>query len=212
MAEDKVKETEAEKAERWEEILNKETADAEGPAGAPEAEPEQTEKKDKKSEKQQKDDAKKLAAELKDARAELEKAKAEAEETNDKYLRIAAEYDNFRRRSQKEKEGIYADAYSDALSAILPILDNLERAAIYTDGAQLADGIKLIFKSAKESLDKLGISEFGAPGDKFDPQIHNAMMHIEDEAFGENEITEVFQKGYKKGDKVLREALVKVAN
>ncbi|MBE6612711.1 MAG: nucleotide exchange factor GrpE [Ruminococcaceae bacterium] len=203
MTDDKVKETEAEKTEKWEEIL---TEDA--PAEAKD----EPAKKDKKTDKTLKDENKKLTASLKEAESALEKAKSELAEVNDKYLRTAAEYDNFRRRSAKEKEGIYADAYADALSAILPILDNLERAAAYSDGAQLTDGIKLIFKSAKESLDKLGVNEFGAPGDKFDPQIHNAMMHIDDEAFGENEITEVFQKGYKKGDKILREALVKVAN
>ena len=211
MTDDK-KNTEAEKAEKWEEILNEETAPEAEPAVEAEAAEEPAEKSDKKSDKTLKSENKKLAAALTEANTNLEKTKAELAEANDKYLRIAAEYDNFRRRSQKEKEGIYADAYADALGALLPILDNLERAAVYTEGAQLADGIKLIFKSAKESLDKLGVSEFGAPGDMFDPQIHNAMMHIDDEAYGENEIMEVFQKGYKKGDRVLREALVKVAN
>ena len=203
MTDEKMKETEAEKPEKWEEILTED---------APAEETNEPAKKDKKADKSLKDENKKLAASLKNAEEALEKSKAELAEMNDKYLRTAAEYDNFRRRSAKEKEGIYADAYADALSAILPILDNLERAAAYSDGAQLTEGIKLIFKSAKESLDKLGVCEFGAPGEQFDPQIHNAMMHIEDEAFGENEITEVFQKGYKKGDKILREALVKVAN
>ncbi len=169
-------------------------------------------KKEKKSEKALKDENKKLTAGLKEAEDALKKTTEELAQTNDKYLRIAAEYDNFRRRVAKEREGIYSDAYADALSALLPILDNLERAAAYSDGAQLTEGIKLIFKSAKESFDKLGVTEYGAAGDKFDPQIHNAMMHIEDESFGENEITEVFQKGYKKGDKIIREALVKVAN
>jgi len=211
MTDDK-KKTEAEKAEKWEEILSEETAPEAEPAAEAEAAEEPAEKSDKKSDKTLKSENKKLTAALTEANTNLEKTKAELAEANDKYLRIAAEYDNFRRRSQKEKEGIYADAYADALGALLPILDNLERAAVYTEGAQLADGIKLIFKSAKESLDKLGVCEFGAPGEQFDPQIHNAMMHIDDEAFGENEITEVFQKGYKKGDRVLREALVKVAN
>lgn len=165
-----------------------------------------------KKDKTLKEDNKKLTSELSEAKAELEKISAELAETKDKYLRTAAEYDNFRRRSAKEREGVYADAYADALAAILPVLDNLERAAAYSDGAQLADGIQLIFKSAKESLERIGVSEFGAVGEQFDPQIHNAMMHIDDEAFGENEIVEVFQKGYKKGERVLREALVKVAN
>ena len=171
-----------------------------------------TEQVSKKKDKTLKEDNKKLTAELAETKSELEKNKAELDEVKDKYLRIAAEYDNFRRRSAKERESVYADAYSDALAAILPVLDNLERAAAYSDGAQLADGIQLIFKSAKESLEKIGVAEFGAAGDKFDPNIHNAMMHIDDENFGENEIIEVFQKGYKKGERVLREALVKVAN
>lgn len=165
-----------------------------------------------KKDKTLKDENKKLTAELSQANAEFEKVSAELAQTKDKYLRTAAEYDNFRRRSAKEREGVYADAYADALAAILPVLDNLERAAAYSDGAQLADGIQLIFKSAKESLERIGVSEFGAVGEQFDPQIHNAMMHVDDEAFGENEIIEVFQKGYKKGERVLREALVKVAN
>lgn len=170
-------------------------------------------KKDKKKEeKQVKDESKKLLSEIAELNEALKKSEEALNEINDKYLRTAAEYDNFRRRTQKEREGIYADAYADALSAILPILDNLELASKYSDGAQLVDGIKLIFKSASESLLKIGVSEFGAVGEKFDPQIHNAMMHIDDESFGENEIVEVFQKGYKKGEKILRVALVKVAN
>ncbi len=201
MAEEKVKKGEAEKAEKWEEILS-ETADT----------PPETKKDKKKEEKQLKDENKKLTAELEGTKFALEKATAELAEVNDKYLRTAAEYDNFRRRSAKEREGIYAEAYSDALASILPIMDNLERAAAYSDGAQLSDGIKLIFKSAKEAFERIGVAEFGAVGEQFDPQIHNAMMHIDDDAYGTNEIVEVFQKGYKKGDRVLREALVKVAN
>ncbi len=203
MSEEKIKKSGDAKAEKWEEILS----DTEVTDGACES------KKDKKKEeKQLKDENKRLTAELEKMKSELEKVKSEYAEINDKYLRVAAEYDNFRKRSAKEREGIYAEAYADALSSILPIMDNLERAAIYTDGEQLADGLKLIFKSAKDAFERIGVIEFGAAGEQFDPQIHNAMMHIEDEALGANEIVEVFQKGYKKGDRVLREALVKVAN
>ncbi len=205
MADDKKKEMSPEEAkeQKWEEIL----------AETEDESTDEISKKDKKREdKHFKDENKKLTVELTETKAALEKAQSEFSEINDKYLRCAAEYDNFRRRSAKEREGIYADAYADALSSILPVIDNLERAAAYSDGAQLADGIKLIFKSAKESFEKIGVIEFGAPGEKFDPQIHNAMMHIDDENYGENEIVEVFQKGYKKGERVLREALVKVAN
>ena len=141
-----------------------------------------------------------------------EALKAQLAEEHDNFLRLAAEYDNFRKRTQKERDGIFTDAYSDALKEILPIFDNLERAALYTEPDKLTEGLELIFKSAKDMLTKLGVEEFGAVGEKFDPNIHNAVMHIEDESVGEEEIIEVFQKGYKRGDKIIRHAMVKVAN
>lgn len=201
-----------------EEKINEETIDNETETTVADettetAEP--TSKKDKKlkdENKQLKDDIKQLNAKVAEMTPALEKAQAEAAETQDKYLRICAEYDNFRKRSQKEREGIFTDAYSDALKEILPIFDNLERAAQYTEPEQITEGLQLIFKSAKDTLSKLGVEEFGAAGEKFDPNIHNAVMHIEDEAFGEEEIIDVFQKGYKKGDKIIRHAMVKVAN
>ena len=130
-------------------------------------------------------------------------------------MRLYAEYDNFRRRSQKEKEGTYADAYIDALTQILPILDNLEREAQYGGEDKehpLAKGLELTLKSFAETLEKMGVTEIPALGEKFDPNVHNAVMHVEDEAFGENEVVEVFMKGYIRGDKVLRHSMVKVAN
>ncbi len=195
MADEKIKEAEA--AEQAEETVD-----------TPENTTESTPKKEKKA---HKDESKKLSAELEKANAEIEKLSAELAEQNDKYLRMAAEYENFRKRSQKEKEGTYADAYGDALAAALPILDNLERAAAYTDGAQLVDGIKLIFKSAKESFERLGITEYGAPGEDFDPNLHNAVQQVESEEYSEGKIVSVYQKGYKKGDRILREAIVTVA-
>ncbi len=158
------------------------------------------------------DKASKLKSENKALAAENEKLKKELAETSDKYLRMLAEYDNFRRRTQKEKEGIYADAYESALSAVLPVADNLERAALCTDGESLADGVKMIIKQFSEALGKLGVEAYGARGDAFDPIVHNAVMQIEDEELGENTVAEVLQKGYKKGDKILRHAVVKVAN
>ena len=162
------------------------------------------------------------AEETKDSRSEKKKSKksdklleekeAQISELNDKYLRLAAEYDNFRRRSAKEREGIYGDAYADAMAAIMPVIDNLERAAMYNDAEKVRAGLELTFKSFADTLDKLGIVAFGEAGDAFDPNIHNAVMHIEDEEKGEGEIVEVFQKGYKRGDKVIRYAMVKVAN
>ena len=151
--------------------------------------------------------------------AELQKAvdesAAKLSEAEDKYLRLYAEYDNFRRRSQKEKEGIYSDAYVDALTQILPILDNLERAAQYsTEDSEhpLAKGLELTLKSFAETMEKMGVTEIPALGEKFDPNVHNAVMHVDDESLGENEVVEVFMKGYAKGDKVLRYSMVKVAN
>ena len=170
-------------------------------------------KKDKKREdKQLREENRKLTAKNKELGDSLEKAQKEHDELQDKYLRVCAEYDNFRKRTQKERDGIFTDAYSDALKEMLPIFDNLERAALYTEPDKLTEGLELIFKSAKEMLTKLGVEEFGAVGEKFDPNIHNAVMHVEDESVGEEEIIEVFQKGYKRGDKIIRHAMVKVAN
>lgn len=150
--------------------------------------------------------------ELQAMRDELEALKGELAALNDKYLRMMAEYDNFRKRSAKEKESIYADAQSDAVQSILPIGDNLARAAGFTDPASVAKGIAMMQKSFEEALGKMGITEIEAEGCEFDPTWHNAVMHIEDEAYGENTVAEVLQKGYRKGDHVIRYAMVKVAN
>lgn len=155
---------------------------------------------------------KKLESEIESLKKQLNKAIETSEAANDKYLRMIAEYDNFRKRSAKEREDCYAGAYSDAVSAVLPVLDNLERAAQYSDAEAVAKGLELTLKSFVETFDKLGVKEIEAAGQKFDPEKHCAVMHIEDEAYGENEIVEVLQKGYTKGDKVIRYAMVKVAN
>ena len=146
--------------------------------------------------------------------AELEKKEAEIKELNDKYTRLFAEYDNFRKRTAKEKEGIYADAYIDALTQILPVLDNLERAAAFenADADVLRKGLELTLKSFSETLEKMGVHEIEALGKEFDPNVHNAVMHVDDESVGESEVVEVFAKGYIRGDKVLRHSMVKVAN
>ncbi len=185
VAEEEEKETEAEEAEV------KETA----------AEEEKTSGKDKKK--------------YKKLEAEIEKLNATLAEEQDKYMRLYAEYDNFRRRSAKEREGVYTDAYCDALVQILPILDTLERAAQFsTEDAEspMAKGLELTLKSFTEAMSKMGVSEIEALGKEFDPNLHNAVMHVEDEGAGENSVVEVFVKGYKKGDKILRHAMVKVAN
>ena len=152
---------------------------------------------------------------LKKAEAEIEKLTAAVAEEQEKYMRLYAEYDNFRKRSAKEREGVYADAYCDALGQILPILDTLERAAQFsTEDAEspMAKGLELTLKSFVETMNKMGVYEIEALGKEFDPNFHNAVMHVDDESVGENIVVEVFMKGYKKGDKVLRHSMVKVAN
>lgn len=155
---------------------------------------------------------KKLEEKIGNLEAALEQKSGEIAELNDKYLRMAAEYDNFRKRSAKEKEGIYADAYADALSQILPIIDNLERAVGITDADGVAKGLEMTLKGAADALTRLGIEAFGAEGDVFDPNMHSAMMMVDDENHKEGEIVTVFQKGYRKGEKIIRYAMVTVAN
>ena len=144
---------------------------------------------------------------------ELETLKQNLSEQEDKFLRLAAEYDNYRKRSQKEKESTYADAKSDTVLAFLPVYDNLER-ALKQDTADEAykKGVEMTMTQLKEVLTKLGLEEIPALGQPFDPNLHNAVMHVEDDSVGENTIVEVFQAGFKAGDKVVRFAMVKVAN
>ena len=169
---------------------------------------EPTEKESKSDKKKNK----KLEEKISSLEAEVEAKKAEIAELNDKYMRMAAEYDNFRKRSAKEKEGIYADAYGDALTSILPIIDNLERAVGITDADGVAKGLEMTLKGAADALARMGVEAFGAEGDQFDPNMHNAMMMVDDENHKEGEIVTVFQKGYRKGDKIIRYAMVTVAN
>ena len=144
---------------------------------------------------------------------EIEELKAGLAETNDKYLRVVAEYDNFRRRAQKEREGAYTDAYVDAIKEILPVIDNLERATAFSDNDKVSEGVALTLTQFKATLERMGVTEIEAEkGTKFDPNFHNAMMHVDDESLGENEISSVLQKGYIKGEKVIRYSMVIVAN
>ena len=130
----------------------------------------------------------------------------------DRLGRTAAEYENFRKRSAKEKEGIYTDACEDVLKNILPVLDNLER-AVTVDGTveDLKKGVTMTTRIFKDALDKLGVTEVDCSGE-FDPNLHNAVMHIEDAELPKNVIVDVYEKGYMKGDKVLRYSMVRVAN
>lgn len=136
----------------------------------------------------------------------------EIKEKDDKYLRMAAEYDNFRRRSREERDATYECAMADTVNELLPIIDNLERAAAIDDDGPIKDGIVMIMKSVESTLAKLGVEAVGKIGDTFDPNLHNAVMHDEDETRGEGEIVEVYQKGYKKGNKIIRFAMVKTVN
>ena len=144
---------------------------------------------------------------------ELEKLRKQMDEKEEQYLRLAAEYDNFRKRSQKEKDGIYQGAKSDAVAAFLPVYDNLERALRQeTADEAYKKGVEMTMTGLKEILSKLGVEEIPALGQPFDPALHNAVMHVEDETAGENTVVEVFQSGFKLGEKVIRFAMVKVAN
>ena len=200
-------------AEATEETIEEAIASMEAETSEATVEAEASEEKPAKTEKKK---AKKLEAELADVKKALAEKDASLAELNETYLRLAAEYDNFRKRSAKEREGIYTDACCDVLMQILPILDTLERAAQYSTDADaetpMGKGLALTLKSFSETLTKLGVNEIEALGKTFDPNLHNAVMHVEDDNAGEGEIVEVFMKGYAKGDKVLRYSMVKVAN
>ncbi|QCX34757.1 nucleotide exchange factor GrpE [Caloramator sp. E03] len=146
----------------------------------------------------------------------LKKYEAKEKEAND-YLdmlrRNMADFDNYRKRTNKEKESMYDDGIIDAVKNLLPVLDNLERALEYNNESEsLIEGIKMIVKLFKDTIAKMNIQEINALGEKFNPEYHNAVMHVEDENYGENEVVEVLQKGYKYKDKILRYSMVKVAN
>lgn len=173
--------------------INEETVSAEKPEEKP------------KEKKESKKEVKKLTE-------ENEKLNASLTELNDRYTRMLAEYDNFRKRAQKEREGVYFEAASDVINAILPIKDSLEMALKFADESQLSQGVTMTLNKFGEILTKLGVEEFGARGEEFDPNLHNGVLHCEDDELGEQIIAEVLQKGYKKGEKIIRYAMVKVAN
>lgn len=144
----------------------------------------------------------------------LEKMEKELASQKDRLLRIAAEYENFRKRTEKEKASIYSDAISMAVGAILPIADSLENATKSLENLDenYKKGLNLIVSQFNESMKKLNVESFGDKGDTFNPDLHNAVAHIEDDNLEENVIAEVFQKGYKIGDRIVRYAMVQVAN
>lgn len=144
---------------------------------------------------------------------QLEELKEQAARQEDKYLRLCAEYDNYRKRTAKEKEALGADVRAETAAAFLPVYDNLERALkVETADEAFKKGVEMTMKQLREVLSKLGITEIPAQGQTFDPNLHNAVMHVEDESLGENTVAEVFQAGFQCGDKVIRFAMVKVAN
>ncbi len=143
----------------------------------------------------------------------LEELKEKLAAEHDNFLRLAAEYDNFRKRTQKERESLYQDAKADTVGKFLPVFDNLQRAmAQETADEAYKKGVEMTMQGFQAILDALNVTVYGAPGEAFDPTFHNAVMHVDDEALGENTIAEVFQTGFRMGDKVIRHAMVKVAN
>ena len=172
----------------------------------------ETAEKEKKSETAQPEENKQ-GAEEKAAEPKEDPLKDELAQVTDKYLRICAEYDNFRKRTQKEKDNLYGDIRANVITSFLPVYDNLVRAlAAETQDEAYRKGVEMIMNQFNTTLEKLGVTEIKAVGEKFDPTLHNAVMHVEDESKGENEIVEEFQKGFKIGDKVVRFSMVKVAN
>ena len=147
------------------------------------------------------------------AAAPEENYKEKYEQEHDSFLRLAAEYDNFRKRSQKEKDASYTNGKADTIAKLLPVYDNLERAMNQpTEDAAYKKGVELTMQGLLKIFGDLGVEVYGEVGDEFDPNLHNAVMHIESEELGENTLAQVFQKGFKTGEKVIRFAMVQVAN
>ena len=167
----------------------------------------------KKEEKKATETKEESVAEVCEEQSELDAIKAELESKNDLLLRTAAEFDNYKKRTERERISIAEYAKAAVIKTLLPVFDNVDRAeSADKDSAEYAKGIEMIVKQLNEVVTSLGIAETGAVGDQFDPNFHEAVMHTEDETVGENTIVEVFQKGYRIGDTVIRAAMVKVAN
>ena len=193
-----------------EEIKEEESVETETEKEKTEEKPKEK-KSSKKSGSAKKETKKKEEPEVK---AEPEVSSDEAiKEANNKYLRLMAEYDNYRKRSQKEREALYGDIKADVVNKFLPVYDNLVRALDQpTEDEAYRKGVEMIMAQFNKTMEGLGVTEIDSIGETFDPNLHNAVMHVDDETKGENEVVEVFQKGFKLGDKVIRFAMVKVAN
>lgn len=209
MSTDKKKETaaQAEKTEEVRDDVHIEEINSEEKTVKPSEDKKSDKKSKKEKEKEKKNDEEKKAEQAEQAVSEAMAA------LNDKYLRLCAEYDNFRRRSQKEKDSLYGDVKADTLLKFLPVYDNLVRALnTPTQDEAFRKGVEMTMNQFNTTMEKLGVTKIDSLGEKFDPALHNAVMHVEDEEKGENEIVEVFQEGFRLGDKVIRFAMVKVAN
>lgn len=214
MSEEKEKKEQEETAEFSDQNVQDETEICDTAAKAEERDhetaAEEINEEDKQTEKKEKRRFGKKASKEEEKLAALEQEKAEL---NDRFLRICAEYDNFRRRSQKEKDALYGDIKANTVLQFLPVYDNLERALKQgTEDEAYRKGVEMIMAQFCTTLEKLGVKEIDCLGQQFDPTMHNAVMHVDDEEKGENEIVEVFQKGFMLNDKVIRFAMVKVAN
>lgn len=171
--------------------------------------------KEEKSEKHSFREKKKLNAEIKKLTDSLNESEKNVSELKDRYTRLAAEFDNYKKRTARELDGRYEDAKGDTWKNILPVIDNFERAMNTEKGTEpdpFREGIELIYKQLCEAMKNAGVNEIEAEGKEFNPELHNAVMHVEDENYGENTVVQVFMKGYTLGDKVIRHSMVKVAN
>lgn len=203
---DSVKE-EAKRPEDMGEETEKELPDEETTTGGEAGQPEETEGTEEQPE--ELSDGEKLEQ----LQTDYDTLRTTYDTLTDKYLRLTVEYENFRKRSQREKEAVYPDAVAATVEKFLQVVDNFERAmACETQDKEYKKGVDLIYSSLLDTLQKLQVEAYAQVGDSFEPELHNAVMHVEDENFGENVISAVFQKGYKIGERVIRHAMVQVAN
>ena len=188
--------------------------EAEETVETPETEVEQEPAAEEQAEKKTKKKKEKGITFTREQVEQMELAVKQLESVKDQYTRLGAEYDNYRKRTTKEKDNIYQDAKADTIKAFLAVYDNLERAAAAEGGEDSPHkkGLEMIFAQFKDILAKQGVTEIEAKGQPFDPEKHNAVMHIDDENYGENEVAQVFQAGFAMGDKIIRHAIVQVAN
>ena len=194
---------------------NKQPLEQEEVTETPEAQVEQeTAQDEEKAEKKAKKKKEKGITFTREQVEQMELAVKQLDSVKDQFTRLTAEYDNYRKRTTKEKDNIYQDAKADTIKAFLEVYDNLERAAAAEGGEDSPHkkGLEMIFQQYKTILEKLGVTEIQAKGQTFDPEKMNAVMHIDDENLGENEVAQVFQAGFQMGDKIVRYAIVQVAN